>query len=397
MIEKRTPSLAAAAAGNCPVCDTEMRDPPHDELKSTKALAEAGHSYAQYKYADSMKNSRSALPWLKKAFANGISAAGHDLMTMYASENYNGIPKSVNKARMYAESMSSRCGRTCFQLGNFHGNGITMNVDMDQSIEYYRLSSEKLYPEGVMLYAEWLFFSKGLTATERQLGELSPGYVVYSDRVRAFSSYQKAYIKAIDALRRLAVQESWFGREYGMETLNAQQLLCIALDRTVDWEDNESIDRSKVAEMLFWYKRAERIGYSVHVLHGANLLERPFQKCGYCNKDSPPERCVCGMVGYCNEHCQLKHWKTRHRAECKTLRRQTQKLETSIEFRCGYCSLNNPAYRCSQCREIYYCDVMCQKLHWKMSNDGHRDECCNRKKPAANEGVGVEKCYLPSI
>lgn len=38
---------------------------------------------------------------------------------------------------------------------------------------------------------------------------------------------------------------------------------------------------------------------------------------------------------------------------------------------CATCAEENPAKKCSKCRQVHYCDRECQRLHWFI----HKKEC----------------------
>lgn len=53
--------------------------------------------------------------------------------------------------------------------------------------------------------------------------------------------------------------------------------------------------------------------------------------------------------------------------------RRKQYVSSIRCFSCGKLRFENDLFRCGNCRLAYYCNVKCQKHHWK--NGGHKKSC----------------------
>ena len=70
------------------------------------------------------------------------------------------------------------------------------------------------------------------------------------------------------------------------------------------------------------------------------------------------------------------------------------KKQKALGPTCANCGAPEPPFKCKRCKTKDYCDVFCQKQHWK---DGHK-ECCvaleNRKPFAMGERPPGEVCAI---
>ena len=48
---------------------------------------------------------------------------------------------------------------------------------------------------------------------------------------------------------------------------------------------------------------------------------------------------------------------------------------------CGFCQKECELLKCSRCKEVYYCDVVCQKADWKE----HKKSCEGPPKSLPSE------------
>ena len=96
-------------------------------------------------------------------------------------------------------------------------------------------------------------------------------------------------------------------------------------------------------------------------------------QCAFCRATPDPAssfaRCGgCKRVRYCFRTCQSKHWKARHKQECKQLQPVTQSTATN-EKACESPSCpRDPGKKlrlCSVCKCVYYCSKECQQAHYK--------------------------------
>lgn len=134
--------------------------------------------------------------------------------------------------------------------------------------------------------------------------------------------------------------------------------------------------------------------YSIRVLYDAyNLLlkcyefydqdfpvidadrDARFRFCAHCHVhiDRKPliERntdfLVCGMcrrIAFCSFKCNDDHWEV-HEKECGKRIDSTHRISLTSDNACGYCFRDNAEKQCTRCHSARYCNVKCQKKHWK--------------------------------
>ena len=107
-------------------------------------------------------------------------------------------------------------------------------------------------------------------------------------------------------------------------------------------------------------------------------------RCAACG-DPATKRCTgCGVIWYCNQVCQRRHWKRTHRVECPwdrcggggptvAQRKAAVTPVGSVTHRCSYCGTEAQVLsKCSDCKLARYCNASCHLKHWRL---GHKAEC----------------------
>ena len=109
------------------------------------------------------------------------------------------------------------------------------------------------------------------------------------------------------------------------------------------------------------------------------LVARPRHKCGGCRS-----------VYYCDRQCQVAHWPV-HKLCCQpdgrlcfvpirplqasylSSRDSTPNVYNPHVLYCAACgtALLKPCWKCSRCRQVYYCHKQCQTEHWPQ----HKGDC----------------------
>ena len=101
-----------------------------------------------------------------------------------------------------------------------------------------------------------------------------------------------------------------------------------------------------------------------------------FRRCENCDQDILERIQLCSgckKVAYCNIRCQKSHWK-QHKKTCSYV----QKASEAIVHHCESCSkeLAEHVLMCAGCRKVAYCNTECQRSHWKQ----HKPNCSYRQK-----------------
>lgn len=97
-----------------------------------------------------------------------------------------------------------------------------------------------------------------------------------------------------------------------------------------------------------------------------------YRICLWCNKyDISAKVCSgCNSVYYCNLDCQRNHWKI-HKKQCNILKYSHNKSHFS-NICCNNCNqYNMQAKICNKCNLVYYCNADCQKNNW----ENHKSIC----------------------
>ena len=340
LVKKRSKILAVAGKTcKCPFCNSIINS-GDKAVESCYALAAAGFTPAQHYLADKPGDSSHRLYWLNMAAIEGSSRAHVDLAGYYLDGII--VPKSFEKARLHYESASPHCAKAIFEMGLMLKQGVEVAQDIQRAEHYFRVNAEDMYPPGV-LQLSYILLDQG--------------------RIQ----------EAKGILSRIATKESW-RCSFSYEIAGAQFLLGLTLWRLINWLN---IDRLIALQMVFWFRRGVRNGIVPPDSFHLECQGRIISTCGHCgiSVTAPnTEICGCGVVAYCSQRCQRKHWKEQHKTECKLLRQKARELEASIEQACQFCCKENPKYLCSRCKEAFYCDKICQKLHWNIMY-GHKSQC----------------------
>jgi hypothetical protein len=352
----------------CPICDA----PPGCD--NTLALAEAGHldfieemfdSFMEDEYAEGV------LYWYQKAEKTGNNSAQMKLLMADACRRGMGsIAQSNEDYVRHLQLASPESAYASYYLGTVYEQGLFgVEEDLEKALEYYRLSSDQVYPPGVLAYG----------------------------RLRCVCFKIPVY-------RKLAVHESWINSKYGEDVNLSRYTLCTLLQNY-----SRQIDRVEELKILWelelWRKRAKKEtschhdcqncldcrarfkGFRQVVLEGLDLdvCENPS-----CSNPTDPKSCLCPncqIVSYCSRQCQNHHWKLSHKQECKELRQYKDRMEEAIQRGggCGYCGVDNPSKRCDRGCAVWYCDARCQDAHWKKGD--HKLQC----KDSLNKNTNMKK------
>ena len=105
-----------------------------------------------------------------------------------------------------------------------------------------------------------------------------------------------------------------------------------------------------------------------------------FRFCENCTREIADRIQLCSgckKVAYCNMHCQKLHWK-QHKRTCSYVQKSSeQEKGTRI---CANCDKQSERVMlCAGCKKVTYCDSTCQKTHWKL----HKKTCSYAKKKEA--------------
>jgi len=103
--------------------------------------------------------------------------------------------------------------------------------------------------------------------------------------------------------------------------------------------------------------------------------------CRNCGTASNLSCTRCNQAWYCGRDCQLKDWKA-HKKFCKkkaAFVNDTQAKDGGMSgnktgsegiHTCGLCH-KEAKKSCSQCKQVWYCDQICQGKHWRL----HKRKC----------------------
>ena len=68
-------------------------------------------------------------------------------------------------------------------------------------------------------------------------------------------------------------------------------------------------------------------------------------------------------------------------------RQQRQDISLEIKYKCCYCNeykIRKDLKKCSRCKAVKYCSLLCQKRHWRAEIDGHRRNCSRTRNDIEN-------------
>ena len=104
-----------------------------------------------------------------------------------------------------------------------------------------------------------------------------------------------------------------------------------------------------------------------------------FRNCENCEQEISDRIQLCSgckKVAYCNIHCQKAHWKS-HKKTCTYVAQKSAEKEKTGKV-CGGCGeeLSERVMFCAGCKKVPYCNSACQKTHWKQ----HKKTCSYAKK-----------------
>lgn len=117
----------------------------------------------------------------------------------------------------------------------------------------------------------------------------------------------------------------------------------------------------KSAEIEFAY--LGQIMRSMCSTCGTIAPHRTLSKCGGCLEER-----------YCSEACQAAHWAVGHREACRRTPHATRmRIHRATCSCCGKVNDDKrPNTKCSVCKDARYCNMVCQRTHWK---GGHAFDC----------------------
>jgi len=126
-------------------------------------------------------------------------------------------------------------------------------------------------------------------------------------------------------------------------------------------------------------------------------------KCGLCDKEiSVKLRCSrCKSVYYCSRKCQIKHWKSNHKKECKSYEIKSDIICVCKEYLYYMKAVN--AYG-----KILWCDICCKcinlneyvyhcKKKHSLDHSGGYDICCNCVNKSNKKDYSIPIEYICSI
>lgn len=100
-----------------------------------------------------------------------------------------------------------------------------------------------------------------------------------------------------------------------------------------------------------------------------------FRRCENCEQEilERIQLCAgCKKVAYCNIRCQKAHWK-QHKKSCTYVQKPSEKVH-----HCESCNkeMAERVLLCAGCKKVAYCNRTCQKSHWKQ----HKKICTYAQK-----------------
>ena len=100
-----------------------------------------------------------------------------------------------------------------------------------------------------------------------------------------------------------------------------------------------------------------------------------FRRCEHCDQEIVERIQLCSgckKVAYCDLNCQRLHWK-QHKKTCSYTQKKDKKMR-----HCEHCDqeIVERIQLCSGCKKVAYCDLTCQKSHWKL----HKKTCSYTQK-----------------
>lgn len=100
-----------------------------------------------------------------------------------------------------------------------------------------------------------------------------------------------------------------------------------------------------------------------------------FRRCENCEQEilERIQLCAgCKKVAYCNIRCQKSHWK-QHKKSCTYVQKPSEKVH-----HCESCNkeMAERVLLCAGCKKVAYCNRACQKSHWKQ----HKKICTYAQK-----------------
>lgn len=101
-----------------------------------------------------------------------------------------------------------------------------------------------------------------------------------------------------------------------------------------------------------------------------------FRRCENCEQEilERIQLCAgCKKVAYCNIRCQKSHWK-QHKKSCTYVQKPIEK----VQHHCESCNkeMAERVLLCAGCKKVAYCNKTCQKSHWKQ----HKKICTYAQK-----------------
>lgn len=104
-----------------------------------------------------------------------------------------------------------------------------------------------------------------------------------------------------------------------------------------------------------------------------------FRRCENCDQEilERIQLCAgCKKVAYCNIQCQKTHWK-QHKKTCSYAQKPSEKIR-----HCESCGkeLTERVLVCAGCKTVAYCDPTCQRSHWK----DHKKTCSYAQKKTSD-------------
>ena len=246
-----------------------------------------------------------------KAWAQGI------LGDRYRKGEY--IEKNMEKA-IYYYNLASEQGHPAAQynLGNIYLHGEGVPVDYEKAFHYYKLAAEG---GSAMAYSNIGFMYRnglGVTKSDEKAFQY---FKVAADKGNKFSQFNVGvcYYNGVGVEKDISLAIKYY-------TLSADQ----GYENAIKFLANVLIEETKTEkESKYLFEAICRTKNALKIIKKSDedftkfteFIERSKKVCGECG-ETGSNLLTCGrckVIFYCNVNCQKKHWKGGHKEECKEL------------------------------------------------------------------------------
>ena len=156
------------------------------------------------------------------------------------------------------------------------------------------------------------------------LNRYDEAIVAFEDVIALYDDGLKDHVRMTDKLiGRLAVAEYMLVQLYSIQGKHKK-----AINHYRDAEDKRNGIDEEISKTIDWSNRTMAEVVIAHIRPG-NLAQGECHSCGEVT-DKPLRCAACKMVFYCSKKCQVSAWKQGHKKECKNLKSERDKKESSV-------------------------------------------------------------------